>query len=336
MERDRRGLRLSAGGAILTLCAFVAAIAAASSSQWASFTGAMTGYFGPWRVCQSGQHGIALCVGQSSRLQKTWASFVAGIGSAACASLLAIAMLLCPLLVMMHITSRKMLVKFRHATLAKMVCTAASVLCGLVSVLLFVLEVFIFRAGHQSGLYVTLSWAFFIQVLAVALGVVVGVGAGIEFGWSRKLGGDPTVYGRDPEGTAATTISNPNFKDTGNGHAHHGKTSSSGGGHAGSRGRSSQRGGRIHRNSNGVAMTHFSGQPYMITANGSNGHIGGRPNGIVAFDPNKAPLRSSLRKPRPPSDDGPDSSMGIQNMAFAQSSPVLKKKVRIHTQSTSV
>lgn len=165
------------------------------------------------------------------------------------------------------------------------------------------------------------------------IGVVVGVGAGIEFGWSRKLGGDPTVYSRDPEGTAATTISNPNFKDTRNGHAHHGKPSSSTGS---SRGRGSQRGSRVHRNSNGVAMTHFSGQPYMITANGSNGHIGGRPNGIVAFDPNKAPLRSSLRKPRLSSDDGPDSSMGIQNMAFAQSSPVLKKKVRIHTESTPV
>ncbi|XP_042238077.1 uncharacterized protein LOC121876760 isoform X2 [Homarus americanus] len=327
MERDRRGLRLSAGGALLTLFAFVAAVAAASSPNWASFTGSMSGYFGPWRVCQSGQYGIDHCVGQSSRLQRTWASLVAGLGSAACALFLGVAMVMCPLLVMMHVTFVKAVIKFRHATLLKMVCTAASVLCGVISVLFFMLEVFIFRVGQQSGLYVILSWAFILQVMAVVIGVVAGVGAGIEFGWSRKLGGDPTVYNRDPEGKAATTISNPNFKDTGNGHAHHSRT--------GSRGRGSQRGARVHRNSNGVAMTQLSGQPYMITANGSNGHV--RANGVVAFDPNKTPLRSSLRKPKPaPPEDAPDSSMGIQNLAFTQSSPVPKKKVRIHTQSTSV
>lgn len=161
------------------------------------------------------------------------------------------------------------------------------------------------------------------------LGVVAGVGAGIEFGWSRKLGGDPTVYGRDPEGTAATTISNPSFRDTArNGHARTGSQRASG---------------RVHRNANGVAMTHFSGQPYMITANGSNGSNGhvARTNGgpllKVAFDPNRTPGRSSLRKPKPaPPVDAPDSSLGIQNYAFTQSSPPAKKKVRIHTQSTSV
>ena len=156
------------------------------------------------------------------------------------------------------------------------------------------------------------------------VGVVAGVGAGIEFGWSRKLGGDPTVYGRDPEGTAATTISNPSFRDSSrNGHAKTGTQRSSG---------------RVHRNSNGVAMTHFSGQPYMVTTNGTNGHLA-RPNGglKVAFDPNRTPLRSSLRKPKPaPPEDAPDGSLGIHNLAFTQSSPVAKKKVRIHTQSTSV
>lgn len=328
MERDRRGLRLSAGGAILTLFAFVAACVATASPHWASFTGAMNGHFGPWRACQASQYGYDNCSGQW--FQSTWASLVAGMGSAVCAALLAVATFMCPLLISMHVTSKKMLIKFRHATLAKMVCIAASVLCGFVSVLFFVLEVFIFRVGQQSGLYVALSWAFVLQVVAMILSVVAGVGAGIEFGWSRKLGGDPTVYNRDPEGTAATTISNPNFREpTRNGHVQtvNGSQRARGG---------SQRG-RVHRNSNGVAMTHFSGQPYMITANGSNGHTGGRTNGKLAFDPNKTPLRSSLRKPKPPPpEDAPDSSMGIQNLAFTQSSPVAKKKVRIHTQSTSV
>ena len=87
-------------------------------------------------------------------------------------------------------------------------------------------------------------------------------------------------------------------------------------------------------------MTKLSGQPYMITSNGTNGHLpNGRPNGIIAFDPSKAPLRSSLRKPKAQApEDSTDSSsnLGIQNLAFAQSSPTMKKKVRIHTQSTAV
>ncbi|KAK8739078.1 hypothetical protein OTU49_003464 [Cherax quadricarinatus] len=332
MERDRRGFRLSAGGALLTLLAFVAAIAAATSSNWASFTGvfagAMTGNFGPWRVCYMGPHGFDQCTSHTSLLQTTWSSSVAGAGSGACAILLGVSTVLGPLLLIMHTTSKKVLIKFRHATLTKMVCTATSVLCGVISVLFFILEVLIFRVGQESGLYVTLSWAFALQAVAVIMGVLAGVTAGIEFGWSRKLGGDPTVYGRDPEGTAATTISNPNFKDTSNGHTQHSRSGST-------RGRGSQRGPRVHRNSNGVAMTRLSGQPYMITANGSNGHL--RANGVVAFDPNRTPLRSSLRKPKhPPPEDAPDSSLGIQNLAFTQSSPVLKKKVRIHTQSTSV
>nr|XP_045612523.1 uncharacterized protein LOC123767082 isoform X1 [Procambarus clarkii] len=327
MERDRRGFRLSGGGALLTLLAFVAATAAALSSNWASFTGAMMGNLGPWRVCTVQEFGYEQCTSQSSRLGTSWASVVAGVGSVACALLLGVATLLCPLLVAMHSTTKKVLIKFRHATLAKMICIATSVLCGVVSVLAFMLEVFIFRVGEKSGLYLSLSWAFALQAVAVIIAAVAGVGAGIEFGWSRKLGGDPTVYSRDPEGTAATTISNPNFKDPGNGHTNHTRVGST-------RGRSSQRGARVHRNSNGVAMTHVSGLPYMVTATGTNGHP--RANGL-AFDPNRAPLRSSLRKPKPtPPVDGQDSSMGIHNLAFTQSSPLPKKKVRIHTQSTSV
>ncbi|KAK3884806.1 hypothetical protein Pcinc_010944 [Petrolisthes cinctipes] len=297
--------------------------------------GAITGHFGPWRVCQTGQYGYQHC-STTHHFTSTWASVVAGMGSAMCAALLALATFMCPLLLIMHVTSMKTLFKFRHATLTKMVCIAASVFCGFASILFFVLEVFIFRVGQQSGLYVTLSWAFVLQVVAMILSVVAGIGAGIEFGWSRKLGGDPTVYNRDPEGTAATTISNPNFRESRNGHAQTGNGNKGGSGSI-SRGRSGSQRGRTHRNPNGVAMTQLSGQPYMITANGSNGHAGVRTNGKLAFDPNRTPLRSSLRKPKPPPpEDAPDGSMGIQNLAFTQSSPVAKKKVRIHTQSTSV
>lgn len=39
MERDRRGYRLSLGGCLLTLVAFVLAITATISNSWATFIG---------------------------------------------------------------------------------------------------------------------------------------------------------------------------------------------------------------------------------------------------------------------------------------------------------
>ncbi|XP_064112606.1 uncharacterized protein LOC135219621 isoform X2 [Macrobrachium nipponense] len=326
MERDKRGLHLAAGGVILTLLAFVAGLVAALTSNWATFTGAMSGNFGPWSSCQDGHN---VCRRVSSIIPLTWASSVTGVGSIGCAILLGIAAVLAALILWMHITFKKCIVKFRHATLGKMVCIAAGALCGFLSVIFFVLEIFIFGAGTRSGLFVSLSWSFYLQMISLAVCIVAGAGAGIEFGWSRKLGGDPTVYTRDPEGTAATTISNPHFRE--NGHANHAKKSSSRNNSSSSSSR-----GRSHRNANGVAMTHMSGLPYMVTANG-NGHLGHRSNGGVAFDPNKTPLRSSLKRSKVPSEDSTDATtMGIQNLAFTQSSPPSKKKVRIHTHSTPV
>lgn len=179
------------------------------------------------------------------------------------------------------------------------------------------------------------------------LSIILGIAASYEWRWSRKLGGDPTVYTRDPEGTKANTIVNPNFREgPRTGHS----SSQNGGSNAprnqvGGMGRS---GGGLHRNPNGVAMTTMSGLPYSITANGSsrmrggmNGHLSnGRP--VVAFDPKKTPLRSSLRRPKSTTTtngvdttDSPTAGV-VQNPAFASTSPTPKKKVRIHTQSTAV
>ncbi|XP_066982106.1 uncharacterized protein [Macrobrachium rosenbergii] len=280
MERDKRGLHLAAGGVILTLLAFVAGLVAAVTSNWATFTGAMSGNFGPWSICQDAHN---VCRRVSSTFPSTWASSVTGAGSIGCA-----------------ILSDMCIIRIsdRHAV-REMVCIAAGALCGFLSIIFFVLEIFIFGVGSRSGLYVNLSWSFYLQIRAVV-----------------KL----------TRAQRPTTISGPAPE---NGHAnHHANRSSS---------RNSSSRGRSHRNANGVAMTHMSGLPYMVTANG-NGHLGYRNNGGVAFDPNKTPLRSSLKRSKVPnSEDSADATtMGIQNLAFTQSSPPSKKKVRIHTHSTPV
>lgn len=334
MEQDRRGLRLSWGSAILTLLVFILALATATSTHWA--TRGQDTHFGPWKACQG--NFCSSTVGGSSVLKTTWASLVAGICSVTCTILLGVATFLSPIIIMMHSTQTKVFIKFRHATLAKMVCTAAAAFCSVISLVCWVLEALVFVAS--SGSYVSFGWGFYTQIFVVIIGWGVGALSSLEWTKSRKLGGDPTVYGRDPEGKNAITISNPNVADS----LENGTKPTNGHLIAGTSSRSSGR--SSHRNTNGVAMTRTSGQPYMIQPNGhTNGRSSGRgQNGSRPhqYDPKAIPLRSSLRrKPKPEAptsgEDTTDTSTGIPNPAFQPGSPTLKKKtVRIHTQSTAV
>lgn len=240
-------------------------------------------------------------------------------------------------------------------------------------------------------------------MLAMFVLWVAGGLSSAEWQKSRKLGGDPTMVNRDPQGIHAHTISNPHFKEDQPSPVKSTKNTTELVPVTKKPKAAVLTPMEVHRNTNGVAMTHLSGQPYMLTTqNGSNGHVAnGKPkrvelstknlklpsnratnnrtappaknkavvtksnkspkhsrksqssNGgstIVAFDPSRTPLRSSLRKPKqqqqlqgaaPPTegatdvtDAGPEG--GIPNPAFVQRSPQFKKKVRIHTQSTAV
>lgn len=245
------------------------------------------------------------------------------------------------------------------------------------------------------------------QVLGMLALWVAGGLSSAEWQKSRKLGGDPTIRNRDPQGLHAHTISNPHFRDEQPSPIKKVPAVTAKETPVKKTTAKVLSPMDIHRNQNGIAMTNLSGQPYMMTTqNGSNGHIGnGRPkriettsknpaapvskhhrivsgsrnkvivtrstkspkhtrrpqpsrpitptniNTLVAFDPSRTPLRSSLRKPKqqqqlqgsssPCMDACTDSTDGvpdggIPNPAFAQSSPPPKKKVRIHTQSTAV
>ncbi|XP_053616749.1 uncharacterized protein LOC128678883 isoform X2 [Plodia interpunctella] len=106
--------------------------------------------------------------------------------------------------------------------------------------------------------------------------------------------------GGDPTGAAdpadATTINNPGFKEAGR----------------------------------GISMTDASGKPYS-----SNGSLRSQSSANTADSLARSPLRSSLKKPRPPP------ARGIQNPGYSGHSPTLnrngsQKKVRIQTHSTEV
>lgn len=59
------------------------------------------------------------------------------------------------------------------------------------------------------------GWTFFVQMLVIMLEVLLTLASAYDFVLSRRLGGDPTFYSRDPSGTNALTYSNPSFADDG-------------------------------------------------------------------------------------------------------------------------
>jgi hypothetical protein len=57
------------------------------------------------------------------------------------------------------------------------------------------------------------GWTFYLQMLVIATEVLLTLASTYDLMLSRRLGGDPTFYSRDPSGSGALTYSNPSFKD---------------------------------------------------------------------------------------------------------------------------
>lgn len=57
------------------------------------------------------------------------------------------------------------------------------------------------------------GWTFYLQMLVIVAEVFLTLAAAYDFTLSRRLGGDPTFYSRDPSGSNALTYSNPSFTD---------------------------------------------------------------------------------------------------------------------------
>lgn len=79
------------------------------------------------------------------------------------------------------------------------------------------------------------GWAFYVHMVLIGAEVALTLAAAYDFILSRRLGGDPTFYSRDPSGSNALTYSNPSFagedpahiKHSTNGHSNGAGTRSS-------------------------------------------------------------------------------------------------------------
>ncbi|XP_060806320.1 uncharacterized protein LOC106138752 isoform X2 [Amyelois transitella] len=153
--------------------------------------------------------------------------------------------------------------------------------------------------GDDRGFYSTRGEAFYVQIVCIVINSLLFIMSLYDALFSRRVGGDPTSVADPPDGA---TINNPGFKEAGR----------------------------------GISMTDASGKPYSSNGHGSVGSVTTAATTLSdASTITRSPLRSSLKKPRPPA------GLGIQNPGYSGHSPPLnrngsQKKVRIQTHSTEV
>ncbi|XP_055638600.1 uncharacterized protein LOC129776781 [Toxorhynchites rutilus septentrionalis] len=273
------------------------------------------GYFGPWKVCRQLVYSYReKCGPEVSHFRPPNTIFVAGL--LACFACISFGMycIFCILQIAM-ISSREKVV-LRYTTLVALKLSLA--LVGAVLALIAAI-VFGVTADNSRGQFeVTRGVSFHVQLVVVVLSICLVLLAVYDMILSRQTDGDPTMLPTVSNGRCTpTTVVNPGYRDTPRG-----------------------RGSRV-----GISVTDSSGRPYTGSSATVSGSVQSMSTTVTSMSGSTAsttrtPLRSSLKKPRPP--EGTD-ALGIQNPGYSGSgqSPRLSrngsvKKVRIQTHDTEV
>lgn len=317
--------------AILGFVCFVVGATAVGLPVWAYFDsptgsyGDEKGYFGPWRTCKLLLYHRERCGKDDARFRPVVAVWVAGIVAALGVATLGVYCFLSVIQLAMLSSRERVVMKYSVAVIMKLALALLATLLAIAAAGLFALQA---DDRMNNGFQITRGPAFYIQVLLILLNAILFVMSLYDMLFARKDGGDPTRIINESRMDSATTFGNPGFRDRPG-----------------------------HTNGSGVSMTDASGKPYhsssvtsgpgsVMSMNTTSTTIGS--NGSTLSSTARSPLRSSLKKPRPPRSDGPDGSqaggssgLGIQNPGYSGSSPTFSrngsmKKVRIQTQSTEV
>ncbi|EEB11075.1 conserved hypothetical protein [Pediculus humanus corporis] len=293
-----------------------------------------TGYFGPWQVCKKLPYNREKCGTEANTFEPIAAVYFAGIAAAFGVTFLGLFCILSVVQMAMVTQKDKVMIKYSRCVAIKLVLAILSTILAIVSAGLFALQ----TDDRKNNFRITRGESFYLQILLIILNFILFVASLYDFLFSRRLGGDPTMATRDPGGEAATTYNNPHFREDSNKN------------HAGIQGIREKEEEKMKTIKKyimkffflkGISMTDASGKPYARspTYNGSLASVTTMTtttsNGSSVT---RSPLRSSLKKPRPPPGD---SSLGIHNPGFSQGSPTMQrngsvKKVRIQTHSTAV
>ncbi|XP_057366802.1 uncharacterized protein LOC130687645 [Daphnia carinata] len=228
---EKRNLRVSALAEGLSAIGLVLAIVTVISPYWGRFSNEgspnsgdlVTGYFGLWTICKDLPQGRSFCgLNITAFNLSTW-TFIAGVVAVVSVIAIGLAALLGVCLLLMLKTQERVCLPYRPAVVARLVLSALAALLSTVAIALASI-----RTDERLPYALSRGWTFYLQMLVILSEVLLTLTATYELMLSRRLGGDPTFYSRDPSGSGALTYSNPSFKDDS------GRPSGMGGGRPGS------------------------------------------------------------------------------------------------------
>ncbi|XP_077298919.1 uncharacterized protein LOC143920087 [Arctopsyche grandis] len=267
-----------------------------------------TGYFGPWRMCKKLLYNREKCGVEVARFRPSVAVYIAGVVAAVGVSLLGLFCIFSVIQMAMVASKDKVVLRYTHLVMLKMALALLASLLAIAAAGLFAIQI---DEKDTQGFVITRGEAFYIQILSIALNCILFIMSIYDTLYSRREGGDPTISQSSPD-LHDTTINNPGFREA-------------------------QR--------SGVSITDSSGKPYVYNGHGSLASMNTTATTITSLSTEgsvlaRSPLRSSLKKPRPPRDES-NAGMGFHNPGFSGHSPTLsrngsQKKVRIQTHSTEV
>lgn len=274
------------------------------------------GYFGPWKLCRQLTF-RERCGNGVSYFKPSDAIFASGLLATFACVAFGLYCVLCILQIAMISSRDKIVMRYTTLVVQKLLLALVGAVLALVGAILFGVT-----ADSSRGQFeVSRGASFYLQLVVVGLSLCLAVAAVLDLVLARRPGGDPTMLptvsiagsGR----STPTTVVNPGYRDNGRG----------------------GRGSRV-----GISVTDSSGRPYTggSTATMASGSVQSMNTTLTSMTGSSTvsttatPLRSSLKKPKPPSSTD---TLGIQNPGYQ--SPRLSrngsvKKVRIQTHDTEV
>ncbi|XP_037090090.1 uncharacterized protein LOC119110385 [Pollicipes pollicipes] len=104
------------------------------------------------------------CGGRVSRLRLSEYTTAAGACGVLAVLVTALMCVMSPMVLAMRVTRRRVVVKFRHAIMGKLVISCIGTACCVLCIVLFDIEVRARRLGENLGFFVYYSWSFYIMV----------------------------------------------------------------------------------------------------------------------------------------------------------------------------
>uniref|UniRef100_A0A182QDN6 Uncharacterized protein n=1 Tax=Anopheles farauti TaxID=69004 RepID=A0A182QDN6_9DIPT len=315
------GIKPNIYAVIVTLVGFLCLVISATAvgvPTWAYYEGRGMedrGYFGPWRKCQV--YGIRERCGDVGRFNPDAVVFVSGILAICGCIIFGIFCILSIIQIAMIASRDRVCMSYKSLVMLKLVAAVLAAGLSIAAAILFALQ-----TDNARGYKITRGESFYLQILVTGLSLALLALAAYDRILTKRPEGDPTMLsnatanGRGAAGRTGSTYNNPGFRET-------------------------------SHNPNGIAVTDSSGRPYSSGMNGSmqsvNTTVTTVSNGstIGSGSVTRTPLRSSLKKPRPP--NSTTDGLGIRNPGYSggNQSPRMQrngsvKKVRIQTHSTDV